>query len=148
MHIQWPALWLGLRVAACASAAGLIAGLPCAFFLATRRSLAARASLVALGLLLATPVVIVAGLLLRPAFAWPLAAIAGVFSALPLVALGCRRTLADLNAAYGNAARALASPEWRILARILAPLAWRTILVFTSLAFTRVLIEWSILVSL
>ena len=144
MNLNRPPLWLGLQVAGVATAAGLGLGLWLAYRLATRRGAAQSAVLAGLALLCATPAVIVAWMLLRPAFSWPVAAAAGVLAALPVVALGTRARMRELDVEFGNAARSLGCSEWRIFWRVVAPLGWRAIAGAAALALIRVWVEWSI----
>jgi molybdate transport system permease protein len=148
MPLNWSPLWLSLRVAGAATAGALLPGLWLAYLLATR-SFAGRKTIVALlALLLATPVVIAAALLARPDFGWSAGAAAGIFAALPFIALGARAPLHTLDLAYGNAARSLGSGEWRIFWRVMLPLAWRPVLAAAAVAFARVLAEWTLVAAL
>jgi molybdate transport system permease protein len=148
MTFHWPPVWLSLRVAAVATAGALVLGLWLAYSLATREFPIRKAALALLGLLFATPVVIVAWMLLGRAFPWPAGALAGAIAGLPPIALGARRPLQDLNREYGDAARSLGASEWRIFWRVMLPLGWRPILAATGIAFVRVWMEWSIVAAL
>src|ERR1035437_8919265 len=148
MTLNWPPLWLGLRVAGLATAGALVVGLGLAYRVATREFTGRNAALGALALLFATPVVILAWLLLRPVFPWQAGAAAGVIAALPPIVFGARRPLRELNREYGNAARSLGCSEWRIFWRVMLPLGWRPILLAAGVAFVRVWMEWSIVAAL
>jgi molybdate transport system permease protein len=148
MTLNWPPVWLSLRVAGLATAGALVVGLWLAYRMATREFTGRKAALGVLALLFATPVVILAWVLLRPAFPWQAGAAAGVIAALPPVVLGARRPLQDLDRQYGNAARSLGCSEWRVFWRVVLPLGWRPILVAAGIAFVRVLAEWSIVAAL
>jgi molybdate transport system permease protein len=148
MTLNWPPVWLSLRVAGLATAVALVVGLWLAYRVATREFTGRKATLGMLALLLATPVVILAWVLLRPVFPWQAGAAAGVMAALPPIVLGTRRPLQDLDRQYGNAARSLGCTEWRIFWRVMLPLGWRPILAAVGIAFVRVLAEWSIVTSL
>src|SRR5215471_5594511 len=148
MTFHWPPVWLSLRVAGVATAGALVLGRYLAYVLATREFPARKAALALLALLFATPVVILAWMLLGPAFPWQTGALAGTIAALPPIALGARRPLQDLNREYGQAARSLGSSEWRIFWRVMLPLGWRPILAAAGVAFVRVLAEWSIVAAL
>ena len=148
MTLNWPPLWLSLRVAGVATAGALGIGLWMAYRVATREFTGRKAVLGLLALLLATPAVILAWVFLRPAFPWQAGAAAGVIAALPPIVLGSRRRLQELNRDYGNAARSLGSTEWRIFWRVMLPLGWRPILAAAALGFVRVLVEWSIVAAL
>ena len=148
MTLNWPPVWLSLQVAGIATAVALVLGLWLAFRVATREFAGRKAALGLLALLFATPVVILAWLLLRPVFPWQAGAAAGVIAALPPIVLGARRPLQDLNREYGDAARSLGCSEWRIFWRVMLPLGWRPILAAAGVAFVRVLAEWSIVAAL
>ncbi len=145
MPLNWNPLWLTLRVGGMATAGALLPGLWLAYLLATR----ARKPLFGiLALLLATPVVILAFILFRPAFTWQAGAAAGALAALPLIALGLRTPLEALDRAYGSAARSLGISEFRIFCRVMLPLGWRPVLAASAIAFARVFAEWTIVASL
>jgi molybdate transport system permease protein len=148
MTLNWPPVWLSLRVAGLATAGALVLGLWLAYRVATREFTGRKATLGVLALLFATPVVILAWVLLRPVFPWQAGAAAGVMAALPPIVLGARRPLQDLDREFGNAARSLGCSEWRIFWRVMLPLGWRPILAAAGIAFARVLAEWSIVISL
>ena len=148
MKLNGPPLWLGLQVAGVATVGGLAIGLWLSYRLATHRGTAQKAVLGALALLFAMPVMIVAWLLLRPSFPWPAGAATGALAALPVVVLGTRRRIDDLNREFGNAARSLGCTEWRIFWRVVLPLGWRALLGAAALAFARVWVEWNIVTAL
>jgi molybdate transport system permease protein len=148
MSFHWPPVWLSLQVAGLATAGALALGLWLAYSLATREFVARKATLGLLALLFATPVVILAWMFFRPAFRWQAGVLAGTIAALPPIALGARRSLQDLDRAYGNAARSLGASEWRIFWRVMLPLGWRPILAAAAVAFVRVWMEWSIVAAL
>jgi molybdate transport system permease protein len=139
--------WLSLRVPGIATLAALLPGIWIAYLLATRAR-KPLALLAPLAILLATPILIVASILLRPAFPWPIAAAAGVLAALPFFAFGLRTPIETLDRAYGNAARSLGISEFRIVFRLILPLAWRPLLAASAIAFARVFAEWTIAASL
>jgi molybdate transport system permease protein len=148
MPINWTPLWLGLRVAGVATIGALLPGLWLAYLLATRQFAGRRVAVVFLGLLLATPSVLLASILLRPASSWIPGAAGGVAAALPLLVFGARSPLAALDGAYGNAARSLGISEWRIFWRVLLPLCWRPVLGASAVAFARVFAEWNLAAAL
>jgi molybdate transport system permease protein len=148
MTFHWPPVWLSLRVAGCATAGALVMGLWLVYQVATRDFLVRKAILGLLALLLATPVVILAWVILRPVFPWQAGAAVGAMTALPPIVLGSRRPLEELNRQYGDAARSLGCSEWRIFWRVMLPLGWRPILAAAAVAFVRVLAEWSIVAAL
>ena len=144
MTLNWPLVWLSLRVAGLATAGALVIGLWLGWLMTTREFTGRKATLGVLALLFAMPVVILAWVLLRPVFPWQAGAAVGVMAALPPIVLGARRPLQELNGEYGDAARSLGCSEWRIFWRVMLPLGWRPILVVSGVAFVRVWIEWSI----
>ena len=148
MNLNWPPVWVSLRVAGFATAGALTVGLWLAYRVATREFLGRKATLAVLALLFATPAVILAWVLLRPVFPWQTGAAAGVIAALPPIVLGPRRRLRDLNREYGDAARSLGCSEWRIFWRVMLPLGWRPLLAAAAVAFARVLAEWTIVAAL
>jgi molybdate transport system permease protein len=148
MTLNWPLVWLSLRVAGLATAGALAMGLWLGWHVTTREFIGRKAILGVLALLFATPVVILAWLLLRPVFPWQAGAAVGVMAALPPIVLGARRPLQELNREYGDAARSLGCSEWRIFWRVMLPLGWRPILAAAGVAFVRVLAEWSIVAAL
>jgi molybdate transport system permease protein len=139
---------LSLRVAGLATAGALVVGLWLGWHVTTREFIGRKATLGVLALWFATPVVILAWLLLRPVFPWQAGAAVGVMAALPPIVFGARRPFEQLNREYGRAARSLGCSEWRIFWRVMAPLAWRPILAAAGVAFVRVWIEWSIVAAL
>jgi molybdate transport system permease protein len=144
MTLNWPPLWLGLRVAGVATAGALGIGLWVAYRVATREFTGRKAVLGLLALLFALPVVILGWVALRPDFPWQAGAASGVVAALPPIVFGTRRRFQELNREYGDAARSLGSTEWRIFWRVMLPLGWRPILAGAGVAFVRVWVEWSI----
>jgi molybdate transport system permease protein len=143
MPTDWSPLWLSLRVAALGTAGALLPGFWLAHLLTTRPT--ARPVILTLAsLLFATPVIILAFLLRRTAWTWQLAAAVGMLAALPCIVYGACAAWHSLNRDYAAAARSLGNSEWRIFLRILLPLSWRALLAAMALAFTRVLVEWTI----
>lgn len=148
MTLNWPPVWLSLRVAGIATAGALAVGLWLGHRVATRDFVGRKATLGLLALLFAMPVVILAWMLLRPAFPWQAGAAVGVIAALPPVVFGSRHRLQELDREYGNAARSLGCSEWRIFWRVMLPLGWRPILAAAAIAFVRVWMEWTIVAAL
>ena len=147
MTLNWPLVWVSLRVAGVATVGALVMGLWLGWHVTTREFIGRKATLGVLALLFATPVVILASLFRWP-LPWQAGAAVGVISALPLVVFGARRSFEDLNREYGDAARSLGSSEWRIFWRVMLPLGWRPVLAAAGVAFVRVLAEWSIVAAL
>ena len=141
-----PKLWLSLQVAGVATVGGLALGLWLAHRLSTGESGGRKVLLGALALLWAAPLVLLAGLMSPgPLFPDPLAgAVAGMLTAMSVIALGSRHRMAAVDREYGNASRSLGCSEWRIFCRVVVPLAWSVILVSAALAFLRVWLEWCI----
>jgi molybdate transport system permease protein len=148
MTLNWPPVWLSLRVAGIATAGALAVGLWLGHRVATREFTGRQATLGLLALLFAVPVVILAWVLFRPAFPWQAGAAVGVLAALPSVVFGSRHRLQDLDREYGNAARSLGCSEWRIFWRVMLPLGWRPIVAAAAIAFVRVWLEWTIVAAL
>ena len=148
MTLNWPPVWLSLRVAGIATAGALAVGLWLGHQVARREFTGRKATMGVLALLFAMPVVILAWVLLRPAFSWQAAAAVGVIAALPPVVFGSRNRLQELDREYGNAARSLGCSEWRIFWRVMLPLGWRPILAAAAIAFVRVWMEWTIVAAL
>src|SRR5260370_24363286 len=142
MTLNWPPVWLSLRVAGFATAGALGVGLWLGHGVATREFMGRKATLGLLALLFAMPVVILAWMLLRPAFPWQAGAAVGVIAALPAVVFGSRNRLQELDREYGNAARSLGCSEWRIFWRVMLPLGWRPILAAAAIAFLRGWVGW------
>ncbi len=148
MILNWPLVWLSLRVAGVATAGALLMGVWLGYQVATREFTGRKATVGLLALLLTTPVLILAWILLRRVLPWQAGAAAGVIAALPLIALGSQRPLRDLNREYGDAARSLGCSEWRIFWRVMLPLGWLPILAAAAVAFLRVLAEWTVVTAL
>ena len=143
MPTDWSPLWLSLRVAALGTAGALLPGLWLAHLLTTRPSLRPL-FLTLLSLLLATPILILAFLLRRPAFTWQLASAAGTLAALPCIARAALTAWQPLDRTYATAARTLGNSEARIFLRLFLPLSWRALLAALALGFVRILVEWTI----
>ena len=148
MTLNWPLVWVSLRVAGLGTVGALVMGLWLGWLITTREFIGRKAALGVLALLFAMPVVILAWVLLRPAFSWQAGAAVGVMAALPPIVLGARRPMLELNREYGDAARSLGCSEWRIFWRVMLPLIWRPILAAAGVGFVRVLVEWSIVAAL
>ena len=148
MTLNWPPVWLSLRVAGIATAGALAVGLWLGHRVATREFTGRKATMGVLALLFAMPVVILAWVFFRTAFPWQVGAAVGVIAALPPVVFGSRNRLQELDREYGNAARSLGCSEWRIFWRVMLPLGWRPILAAAAIAFVRVWMEWTIVAAL
>ena len=78
----------------------------------------------------------------RLVFTWQGAAIAAAVVAFPLVFKAARTAFEAVEPALEKAGRSLGYPEWRVLARITLPLAWRGIAAGAMLAFARAMGEF------
>ncbi|RUL87523.1 molybdate ABC transporter permease subunit [Tautonia sociabilis] len=151
-------LWLSIRVAAMATAAIVLVGLPTAIVLARGRfpGKGVLAGLLTLPLVL-PPTVLGYGLLVLlgrrgplgavlervvggvPVFHWTGLVIASSVAAFPLFLLPARGAIEAVDPALEDAARLLGRREWAVLARVTLPLSWRGMLAGAFLAFTRAL---------
>ena len=161
MQIDWFPLWLSLRVAVFSTLIALLAGLWIAYLLANRRFRGKDIldALVTLPLVL-PPTVLGYYLLVALGrqshlgriyewitgsplvFTWQAAVVAALFPALPLVIKPARAAFEGLDRSYGRAARSLGASEWRVFWRVTLPLAWRSVLAASVLAFARCLGEF------
>src|ERR1035438_1118183 len=92
MTLNWPLVWVSLRVAGLATVGALVIGLWLGWLMTTREFIGRKAAPGVLALLFAMPVVILAWVLLRPVFPWQAGAAVGVMAALPPIVLGARRS--------------------------------------------------------
>jgi len=154
--IDWFPLWLSLRVALLATAFSLAAGLWLAWVLANRRFRGRELldAVVTLPLVLPPTVLgyyllvtlgrmsplgrIYEGVFGQPlVFTWQAAVVASTVHALPLLVKTARAALESVDRSYEKAARSLGASEWRVFWRVSLPLARRSILAATVLAFAR-----------
>lgn len=154
------ALRLSVVTSLCATALALLLGVPVAWLLATRRFRGQRALETLLDLPLVLPPT-VAGLALLLAFgrmglagqvlsgfgvALPFTTaavvLAQVFMALPFTIGPVRAGFAAVDARLPEVARTLGASEWRVLARVLLPLAAPSIATGAAMAFARSLGEF------
>ncbi len=167
MAIDWFPLWLSLRVAALATAAGLILGLWLAYLLANREFRGKELLDAAVTLPLVLPPTVLGYYLLvllgraSPlgklyeavfggplVFTWQAAAVAALVHSAPLLVKSARAALESVDPSYEKAARNLGAGEWRIFWRITLPLARRSILAATVLAFARALGDFGVTIML
>jgi molybdate transport system permease protein len=161
MPIDWFPLWLSLRVALVSTVVALGAGLWIAYILANRefRGKAAVDAAVTLPLVL-PPTVLGYYLLLvlgrssplgklweaafgSPlVFTWKAAVVAALLYSLPLLVKSSRAALESVDRSCERAARTLGASEWKLFWRVTLPLAQRSILAATALAFARSLGEF------
>jgi len=154
MTADWSPVWISLRVGGIGAAGALAAGVWLAWVLATRELRSVRALAAAIGFVSVMPPLIFATYLMldltgRPdRFTWNIAAVAAAVSAIPQVARAARAAFDELPREYGNAARSLGAPAWRVFWRVTAPLAYRPILAAACLAFPRLAAEYALTILL
>jgi molybdate transport system permease protein len=167
MAIDWFPLWLSLRVAALATVAGLILGLWLAYLLANREFRGKELLDAAVTLPLVLPPTVLGYYLLvllgraSPlgklyeavfggplVFTWQAAVVAALVHSAPLLVKSARAALESVDPSYEKAARNLGASEWRIFWRITLPLARRSILAATVLAFARSLGDFGVTIML
>src|SRR6202142_4147781 len=161
MPIDWFPLWLSLRVAFISTVLSLAAGLGIAYILANRefRGKEVLDSVVTLPLVL-PPTVLGYYLLVvlghaspigklweaifgSPlVFTWKAAVVAALLHSLPLLVKSARAALESVDRNCERAARTLGASEWKLFWRVTLPLARRSILAATALAFARSLGEF------
>src|ERR1700722_17129722 len=156
MPIDWFPLWLSLRVAFLSPALAGALGLYVAYVLANRdfRGKEVVDALVTLPLVL-PPTVLGYYLLVLMGrssplgklwedvfgsplvFTWKAAVVAALLHALPLLVKSARAALESVDRSYERAARNLGASEMKLFLRVSLPLARRSILAATALAFAR-----------
>jgi molybdate transport system permease protein len=161
MPIDWFPLWLSLRVAFVSTVVALGAGLWIAYILANRefRGKAVVDALVTLPLVL-PPTVLGYYLLVLLGhaspfgkvweavfgsplvFTWKAAVVAAILYSLPLLVKSSRAALESVDRSCERAARTLGASEWKLFWRVTLPMAQRSILAATALAFARSLGEF------
>lgn len=161
MTIDWFPLWLSLRVASVSTVVALAGGLWIAYILANRdfRGKAVVDAAVTLPLVLPPTVLGYYLLVLLGAnsplgklwekvfgsplvFTWKAAVVAALFHSLPLLVKSSRAALESVDRSCERAARTLGASEWKLFWRITLPLARRSIMAATALAFARSLGEF------
>ncbi len=161
MPIDWFPLWLSLRVAFISTAMALAAGLWIAYILANRDFRGKEALDAAVTLPLVLPPTVLGYYLLvvlghaspigklweavfgSPlVFTWKAAVVAALIHSLPLLVKSARAALESVDRSCERAARTLGASEWRLFWRVTLPLAQRSILAATALAFARSLGEF------
>jgi molybdate transport system permease protein len=75
-------------------------------------------------------------------FTWKAAVVAALLHSLPLLVKSARAALESVDRSCERAARTLGASEWRLFWRVTLPLAQRSILAATALAFARSLGEF------
>ncbi len=140
---------MSLRVGGTGAAGALAAGVWLAWTMATREFRGARAVAAVASLPAAMPPLIFGAYLTLDLagradyFTWSVAAIAAAASGVPEMARAARAAFDGLPRVYGNAARCLGAPGWRVFWRVTAPLAYRPILAAGCLAFARLAAEYA-----
>ncbi len=161
MPIDWFPLWLSLRVALVSTVAALAAGLWIAHILANREFRGKAAVDAAVTLPLVLPPTVLGYYLLvllghrsplgklwekifgSPlVFTWKAAVVAALLYSLPLLVKSSRAALESVDRSCERAARTLGASEWKLFWRVTLPLARRSILAATALAFARSLGEF------
>src|SRR6266852_4976420 len=161
MPIDWFPLWLSLRVAFVSTAIAFAAGLWIAYVLANREFRGKEALDAAVTLPLVLPPTVLGYYLLVVVgrasplgklweaafgsplvFTWKAAVVAALLHSLPLLVKSARAALESVDRSYERAARTLGASEWRLFWRVTLPLAQRSILAATALAFARSLGEF------
>lgn len=156
MPVDWSPLWLSLRVASLATVISLAAGLWFAYVLANRdfRGKELLDAVITLPLVLPPTVLgyylLVALGRVSPigrvyeevfggplVFTWQAAVVASTLHAVPLLVKSARAALTSVDRSYERAARTLGASEWRLFWRVTMPLARRSIVAATVLAFAR-----------
>lgn len=163
MAIDWFPLWLSLRVALVSTALALAGGLWLAYILANRDFRGKEVLDAAVTLPLVLPPTVLGyyllivigrsgpiGRLWEGLFGSPLvftvraAVIAALLHSLPLLVKSARAALESVDRSYERAARNLGASEWRLFWRVTLPLAHRSILAATALAFARSLGDFGV----
>src|SRR6266446_5697738 len=152
-------VWLSLRVALSATALTLLAGVPIAWLLARRRFPGRNAleALVVLPLVLPPTVLgyylliligplgrVLASIGLELAFTWGAAVLAAVVGSIALVIKSAQAGFETVDTQLEQAARTLGRSEWSVFWSVTLPLAWRSVLAGSVLAFCRALGEFGI----
>jgi molybdate transport system permease protein len=163
MRIDWFPLWLSLRVACLATLFSLVVGLWLAYLLANRKFRGKEVLNAAVSLPLVLPPTVLGYYLLvllgresplgrlyewlfgSPlVFTWQAAVVAAMVHSIPLLVISARAALESLDRSYERAARNLGASDWRVFWRVSLPLARRSILALTVLAFARTLGDFGI----
>lgn len=159
--IDLSALWLTLKVAGCATAIAMAAGVACGLFIARTRWAGRRLleSLLMLPLVLPPTVlgyylIVLLGrnsalggwmadtLGIQLMFTWQGAVIAAAVVAFPLVFSAARAAFEGVDGQFEKAARVLGAGELKVFVQVSLPLAMRGITAGTLLAFARAMGEF------
>ena len=161
--IDWFPLWLSLRVAIVSTVLALAGGLWLAYILANRAFRGKDVVDAAVTLPLVLPPTVLGYYLLvligrasvlgrvwesvtgSPlVFTWKAAVVAALLHALPLLVKSTRAALESVDRNFERAARNLGASEWKLFWRVTFPLARRSILAATALAFARSLGDFGV----
>jgi molybdate transport system permease protein len=161
--IDWFPLWLSLRVALLSTAVALALGLWLAYLLANRTFRGKELLDAAIALPLVLPPTVLGYYLLvvigrsswigrawegvfgSPlVFTWKAAVIAALLRSLPLLVKSARAALESVDHSYERAARSLGATEARLFWKVTLPLAHRSILAATALAFAQALGDFGV----
>ena len=155
-------VWLSLRVSLTATALTLVAGVPLAWLLARRRFPGRNLLEAAVVLPLVLPPTVLgyylllavgrrgpvgqalASVGLELAFTWGAAVLAAAVGSIALVIKSAQAGFETVDPQLEQAARTLGRSEWAVFWRVTLPLAWRSVLAGTVLAFCRALGEFGI----
>jgi len=163
MPIDWFPLWLSLRVAVISTALAVTIGLSLAWILANREFRGKEFLDAAITLPLVLPPTVLGYYLLvllgrnspighvyewvfgAPlVFSWQAAVVAALFHSTPLLVKSARAAFESVDRSYERAARSLGASEARLFLRVTLPLARRSILAATALAFARSLGDFGV----
>ncbi|MBM3813834.1 MAG: molybdate ABC transporter permease subunit [Acidimicrobiia bacterium] len=163
MEIDWFPLWLSLRVAVLSTLMAVACGMALAYVLANGRFRGREALDAALTLPLVLPPTVLGYYLLVVlgresalgrlyesifggplVFSWQAAVVAAFLHSAPLLIKYIRAALESVDHSYERAARTLGAGEWRLFWRVTMPLAQRSILAATALAFARSLGDFGV----
>src|SRR3954462_6771750 len=161
--LDWFPLWLSLRVALLSTVLAFAGGLWIAYVLANREFRGKDVLDAAVTLPLVLPPTVLGYYLLvvigrasplgalwekifgSPlVFTWKAAVVAALLHALPLLVKSTRAALESVDRNYERAARNLGASEWKLFWRVTLPLARRSILAATALAFARSLGDFGV----
>jgi molybdate transport system permease protein len=159
--IDLSALWLTLKVAACATALAMLLGVVCAFAIARTRVPGRRFIEAVLTLPMVLPPTVLGYYLIvalgrhsalggwlssrlgiNLMFTWQGAVIAATVVAFPLVFMSARAAFEGVDVNFERAARVLGANEAKVFLQVTLPLAMRGIAAGTMLAFARAMGEF------
>jgi len=163
MSIDWFPLWLSLRVAMISTVLAAGIGLWLAWILANRSFRGKEVLDAGITLPLVLPPTVLGYYLLvllgrnsplghlyesifgQPlVFTWQAAVVAALFHSTPLLVKSARAAFESIDHSYEKAARSLGASELRLFWRVSLPLARRSILAATALAFARSLGDFGV----